>query len=123
MHVMTSLTIVVGYTVVYLTLSVAASLGSFCQSSDSTRRYRCYIFVALFTKTVAQEPASVTPAPTQLTPKAPAPTAMSTFAGMMLWVAGIIQKNIVVFVGVIIIAVAIFLYGRKRRRDRLTGTG
>jgi hypothetical protein len=81
----------------------------------------CY--VALFTKTVVQEPAPVTPAPTQLTPKAPPPTAMSTFVGMMLWVADIIQKNILVFAGIIIIAVAIFLYGRKRRRDRLTGTG
>jgi hypothetical protein len=79
--------------------------------------------VALFAKTNAPEPAPVTPAPTQLIPKAPAPTAMSIFVGMMLWVGDIIQKNMLVFVGIIIIAVAIFLYGRKRRRDKLTGTG
>jgi len=75
---------------------------------------------ALFTETVTPEtvPANI-PVPAQPTVNAPAPTAMSTFMGMILWVADLIQKNIVIFSGLIIIAVAIFLYGRKRRRDRL----
>ena len=38
---------------------------------------------------------------------------------MLLWVADLIQKNTIIFVGIIILAIAIFLYGRKRRRDRL----
>jgi hypothetical protein len=93
------------------------------ETGNITAQISHLCFVALFTKTVAQEPASVTPSPTQLTPKAPAPTAMSIFVGMMIWVAEIIQKNIFVFAGIGVIAVAIFLYGRKRRRDRMTGTG
>jgi hypothetical protein len=78
--------------------------------------------LALFAETVTPESASAnTSAHPQLTPKviAPAPTAMSTFSGMILWVADLIQKNIIIFAGLSILAIAIFLYGRKRRRDRL----
>ena len=55
------------------------------------------------------------------TPKgnAPAPTAMSTFVGMILWAADLIQKNLILFIGILVLAVGIFLFGRKRRRDRL----
>ncbi len=75
---------------------------------------------ALFAETITPE---TTPASTPVSPppkaNAPVPTAMSTFMGMILWVSDIIQKNIVIFVGIIIITIAIFLHGRKRRRDRL----
>jgi PKD repeat protein len=75
---------------------------------------------ALFAETVILEPTSVsTPEPVPPTANAPAPTAMSTFMGMILWVADLIQKNIIIFAGLIILAIAIFLHGRKRRRDRL----
>ncbi len=75
---------------------------------------------ALFAGTVTQEPTSVsTPAPVPPKANAPAPTAMSTFMGMILWVVDLIQKNIIIFAGLIILAIAIFLHGRKRRRDRL----
>ncbi len=76
---------------------------------------------ALFAETVAPETISVSSTPAPVVPKAstPAPTAMSTFMGMIMWIADLIQKNIVFFVGVIILAIGIFLYGRKRRRDRL----
>lgn len=71
-------------------------------------------------KTVTPETASASiPAPTQPKANAPVPTAMSTFVGMILWVADLIQKKIIIFAGLIILAIAIVLYGRKRRRDRL----
>ena len=92
------------------------------QTGIITAHISHFCCLALFTETVTPESASAnTPLPTQLTPKviAPAPTAMSTFMGMILWVADLIQKNIIIFAGLIILVIAIFLYGRKRRRDRL----
>ena len=75
---------------------------------------------ALFAETVTPEPTSVsTPAPVPPKANAPAPTAMSTFVGMILWISDLVQKNVIIFIGVIILAVALFLHGRKRRRDRL----
>ncbi|MGA2912163.1 MAG: hypothetical protein ABSE07_01455 [Methanoregula sp.] len=61
------------------------------------------------------------PAPTQLIPKPIAPplTAMSTFVGMIRQAANAKERDMIIFVGIISIAVAIFLYGRKRRRERL----
>jgi PKD repeat protein len=75
---------------------------------------------ALFAETVTPEsiPGS-TPAPPLPKGNAPAPTAMSTFVGMILWAADLIQKNMILFIGILILAAGIFLYGRKRRRDRL----
>lgn len=51
-------------------------------------------------------------------PAPPAPTAMSTFIGMVMWLVDIIMTNIIVIAGVIVLVVALFLYDRKRRRDR-----
>ena len=82
-----------------------------------TSHFCCF---ALFAETGTPESIpSGTPVPQPPKANAPAPTAMSTFVGMILWVAELIQKNIVIFAGIIILAVAIFFYGRKRRRDRL----
>jgi len=76
---------------------------------------------ALFAKAVAPLPA-ITPVPAQLAPPVvapPPPTAMSTFSGMILWIIGMVTKNVLIVAGIVILAVALFLYGRKRRRDRV----
>jgi len=81
-----------------------------------------FCWFALFAKTVAP-PQTVTqiPAqsPTRVAVAPPAPTAMSTFSGMILWIVDIMTKNVLVIAGIVIVAVALFLYGRKRRRDRV----
>jgi LPXTG-motif cell wall-anchored protein len=77
--------------------------------------------IALFTKAVPPSP-SGTPVPAQFTPQAvapPPPTAMSTFSGMILWMIKGVTKNVLIIAGIVILAVALFLYGRKRRRDRV----
>ena len=76
---------------------------------------------ALFSKAVTPV-ASVTARSMQLAPQEvapPPPTAMTTFLGMVLWLVVLILKNPVFFLGIVILAFAIFLYGRKRRRDRV----
>ena len=76
---------------------------------------------ALFAKADVPSP-PITPVPVQLAPQVaapPPPTAMSTFSGMILWIIDVVSKNVLVVAGVIILAVALFLYGRKRRRDRV----
>ena len=76
---------------------------------------------ALFTKTVPASP-TITSQPAQLPAKVaapPPPTAMSTFSGMILWIIDMVTKNVLVVAGILILAVALFLYGRKRRRDRV----
>jgi hypothetical protein len=78
--------------------------------------------LALFAKSVTTEPAFAnTPAPAQIVPKAVAlpPSAMTTFVGLILVIANLIAKNVIIFAGIVIVVIAIFLYGRKRRRDRL----
>jgi LPXTG-motif cell wall-anchored protein len=44
---------------------------------------------------------------------------MSIFSGMILWIIDMVTKNVLVVAGIGILAVALFLYGRKRRRDRV----
>jgi LPXTG-motif cell wall-anchored protein len=44
---------------------------------------------------------------------------MSIFTGMILWVVDRMTKNILVVAGVAILVAAVYLYGRKRRRDRI----
>ncbi len=79
--------------------------------------------VALFARAVIPAPAdAVTDVPTQIpaTPGAPpAPTAFSTFSSMILWVIDNAIQNIILTAGLVILIVAIFLHGRKRRRDRI----
>jgi LPXTG-motif cell wall-anchored protein len=38
---------------------------------------------------------------------------------MMIWIADLITKNAMIVAGLVILAVALLLYGRKRRRDRI----
>ena len=79
--------------------------------------------VALFARAVIPEPPdAAADMPTQIpaTPAAPpAPTAFSTFSSMILWVIDSAIKNIILTAGLVILVVAVFLYGRKRRRDRI----
>jgi len=68
--------------------------------------------------------AVLTPAPmantNAVTPPPPA-NAMSAFIGMMFWIATLIAQNLIIFAGIVIIAVAIILYARKRRIDQRLG--
>jgi len=79
--------------------------------------------VALFARAVIPAPpdaAADMPAQIPETPAAsPAPTAFSTFSSMILWVIDSAMKNIVLTAGLVILVVAVLLYGRKRRRDRI----
>ena len=38
---------------------------------------------------------------------------------MILWIIDSAIKNIIITAALVILAVAVFLYGRKRRRDRI----
>jgi hypothetical protein len=82
-----------------------------------------FCIFALFTRAVIPAPTDALtgmPTPVPTTPIAPpAPTAFSTFSGIILWIIDIAIKNAVFVAGIVILAVAIFLYGRKRRRDRI----
>jgi LPXTG-motif cell wall-anchored protein len=49
----------------------------------------------------------------------PPPTAMSIFTGMILWVVDIVTKNVLVVAGIAVLVASVYLYGRKRRRDRI----
>jgi beta propeller repeat protein len=76
---------------------------------------------ALFAK-VAAPSRTTTLVPVQLAPQGvapPPPTAMSIFSGMILWIIDMMTKNVLIIAGIVIVAVALFLYGGKRRRDRL----
>jgi len=86
-----------------------------------TARVSHFCCFALFAKAAAPSP-PITPVPAQLAPQVvapPPPTAMSTFSGMILWIIDMATKNVLVTAGIILLAVALFLYGRKRRRDRV----
>jgi len=82
-----------------------------------------FCFFALFSKAVTPAPpAAVTSIPTPPPPAAinpPPPTALSVFSGILMWVSDMVIKNAVFVAGLVILAVAILLYGRKRRRDRV----
>jgi len=86
-----------------------------------TARVSHFCCFALFAKAAAPSP-TITPVPVLLAPQfvaPPPPTAMSTFSGMILWIIDMMTKNVLVLAGIILLAVALFLYGRKRRRDRM----
>jgi LPXTG-motif cell wall-anchored protein len=80
-----------------------------------------FCFVALFARTdtlVPSAEATIIPTPTIVVAQPP-PTAISTFTGMMIWIADLVTRNVMIVAGLIILAVALILYGRKRRRDRI----
>jgi beta propeller repeat protein len=82
-----------------------------------------FCLFALFSRAVTPAPsAAATDVPADIPPEKiapPAPTAMSIFSGIMLWVVDMAMKNVLFVAGLVILIVAIFLYGRKRRRDRI----
>ena len=93
-----------------------------------TARISHFCCFALFSKVVPPLPPGTSPSPSGTSLPAqlptpvvapPSPTAMSIFSGMILWIIGIVTKNVLVVAGIVILAVALFLYGRKRRRDRV----
>jgi hypothetical protein len=76
---------------------------------------------ALFTKTIKPSP-TIPSEPARSPPQGvapPPPTAMSTFSGIILWIIDMATKNVLVVAGIVILAVALFLFEGKRRRDRL----
>jgi beta propeller repeat protein len=94
-----------------------------------TARISHFCCFALFSKVVSPLPSGTSPSPSGTSMPAqlpvpvaapPSPTALSTFSGMILWIIGIVKKNVLVVAGIVILAVALFLYVRKRRRDRVT---
>jgi beta propeller repeat protein len=79
---------------------------------------------ALFSKAVTSVPSDLkTTSPAHMTPDViippPPPTAMSIFTGMILWVVDIVTKNVLVVAGIAVLVASVYLYGRKRRRDRI----
>ncbi len=91
--------------------------------TTSISHFCCFAIFAKSTAPAAQS-AFLTPAPTAntnaVTPPPPA-NAMSAFIGMMFWIATLIAQNLIIFAGIVIIAVAVILYARKRRIDRRLG--
>jgi beta propeller repeat protein len=77
---------------------------------------------ALFTNTITPVPNAHPTAQAINTPPitAPAPSsAMAIFYGMMLWVAEVCAKNIYLVLILASVAFAFFLFGRKKRLDRV----
>jgi LPXTG-motif cell wall-anchored protein len=80
-----------------------------------------FCFVALFARTDTPPPSAETtiiPTPT-IAIAPPPPSAISTFTGMMIWIVDLVIRNVMIVAGLVILAVALILYGRKRRRDRI----
>jgi hypothetical protein len=80
-----------------------------------------FCYFALFTKTIQPSP-TILSEPARSPPQVvapPPPTAMSTFSGIILWIIDMATKNVLVVAGIVILAVALFLFEGKRRRDRL----
>jgi len=79
-----------------------------------------FCYIALFTKAGAP-----TPPVTKLPVSTPipvveklAPSPLSNFLGMIQWVTGLVTKNALVAAGIVILVIALFLYGRRIRRNR-----
>ena len=79
-----------------------------------------FCYIALFTKAVAPTP-SVTMMPVS-TPfpvvEKLAPSPLSRFFGMIEWVTGMVTKNALIAAGIVILIIALLLFGRRIRRDR-----
>jgi PKD repeat protein len=94
------------------------------QTGTVTAQVSHLCLFALFTKTLpSPSPAGAQAPPAQVTvkptPARPSPTIATTFLGIILWVGNLVIRNPTVFVGIVVLAVAIVLFGWKRRRDRL----
>jgi beta propeller repeat protein len=79
-----------------------------------------FCYIALFTKAVAPTP-SVTMMPAS-TPvpvvEKLAPSPLSRFLGMIEWVTGMVTKNALIAAGIVILIIALLLFGRRIRRNR-----
>jgi hypothetical protein len=79
-----------------------------------------FCYIALFTKAVAPTP-SVTIMPVS-TPvpvvEKLAPSPLSRFFGMVEWVTGMVTRNALIAAGIVILLIALLLFGRRIRRDR-----
>jgi hypothetical protein len=79
-----------------------------------------FCYIALFTKAIAPTP-SVTIMPTS-TPvpvvEKLAPSPLSRFLGMIEWVTGMLTKNALIAAGIVILIIALLLFGRRIRRNR-----
>jgi LPXTG-motif cell wall-anchored protein len=47
-----------------------------------------------------------------------APSPLSRFFGMVEWVTGMVTKNALIAAGIVILLIALLLFGRRIRRDR-----
>jgi beta propeller repeat protein len=81
-----------------------------------------FCYIALFTKAVAPTP-SVTMMPVSTPTLVPvieklAPSPLSRFLGMIEWVTGMVTKNALIAAGIVILLIALLLFGRRIRRNR-----
>jgi beta propeller repeat protein len=81
-----------------------------------------FCYIALFTKAVAPTPSVTmmpvsTPTPFPVVEKL-APSPLSRFLGMIEWVTGMVTKNALIAAGIVILIIALLLFGRRIRRDR-----
>jgi len=81
-----------------------------------------FCYIALFTKAVAPTPSVTmmpvsTPTPVPVVEKL-APSPLSRFLGMIEWVTGMVTRNALIAAGIVILLIALLLFGRRIRRDR-----
>jgi hypothetical protein len=81
-----------------------------------------FCYFALFTKAVAPTPSVTmmpvsTPTPVPVVEKL-APSPLSRFLGMIEWVTGMVTRNALIAAGIVILLIALLLFGRRIRRDR-----
>jgi beta propeller repeat protein len=79
-----------------------------------------FCYIALFTEVVAPTPTvTMTPASTPLpVVEKLAPSPLSRFLGMIEWITGIVTRNALIAAGIVILLIALLLFGRRIRRDR-----
>jgi LPXTG-motif cell wall-anchored protein len=58
-----------------------------------------------------------TPTPVPIVEKL-APSPLSRFIGMIEWVTGMVTRNALIAAGIVILLIALMLFGRRIRRDR-----
>jgi beta propeller repeat protein len=81
-----------------------------------------FCYFVLFTKAVAPTPSVTmmpvsTPTPVPVVEKL-APSPLSRFLGMIEWVTGMVTRNALIAAGIVILLIALLLFGRRIRRDR-----
>jgi beta propeller repeat protein len=79
-----------------------------------------FCYIALFTSAGAPTPSvTIMPASTPVpVVEKLAPSPLSRFLGMIKWVTDMVTKNALIAAGFVILVIALFLYGRRIRRNR-----